>query len=88
MLDYFLYLLYTLIMKSSCDKICQLANSLELNRSKFDNGSKVSATRLRQDLLAIKKLCDEVRSEVLTRKKSMPVKKREVKPKPVKPAAH
>lgn len=59
------------------NSIKSLVNSMDIDYKKFrDKKVKASGNRLRNNLLNLKKLCDEVRKEILIEMEKIPVKHR------------
>jgi hypothetical protein len=59
------------------EKICSMVKAMETDHIKFSQKKvKASGNRLRNNLLNIKKLCDEMRKDILTDMAKIPTKHR------------
>jgi hypothetical protein len=64
-------------MEAKYQQLKSLVNCLDDDYKKFSERKiKVSGNRLRNSLLSCKKLCDELRKDIITEIKAIPVKKR------------
>jgi hypothetical protein len=65
---------------SDLQKLMTLVGGLKMELERFEKkGTKVSATRSRATLLQIKKLCDQMRKDILAQSKQIPTRSRKVK---------
>lgn len=66
--------------KENYEKLCSMVKAMETDHKKFnDKKVKASGNRMRNNLLNIKKLCDEMRKEILTDMEKIPTKHRKAK---------
>lgn len=70
-------------MSGNYEMLKSLVNAMETDYKKFtDKKVKVSGNRVRNNLLNIKKLCDEIRKDIIIEMDKLPVKHRIMLEKP------